>query len=369
MLSCFIVHDDAELQILKLLVPVHPVVSKFAHVELHLLINIPDWTRRQPFCCQKKIANTGALCCVATGPQRVKSPTGGRDSSNNHNEPHWRTNSSFSSPPLRMWDCRLRSDVLPHGSHGVHGSSLSSNSRGSRNWVGSDPLTNHHHSVSDGVLFYSDSLPDNVKEPRWTSPVQKFNLGEVAVSTVGGSRFQTSWFPSTERPFPVRANAASPSFGSPSSQSESSHWESTSKRPFAFSNCNFPSRHSYMSKTVYPLVFRNPVSECETFSDADISSIGRLIPDPSASSRREGFRWSSASSYDLGLDGDRFDVAEDTDIENLRSPNSAVPDQKCGICKKFLWQKSPWSSHRIMRGGDMPITGCYPAVMCFMQNA
>ena len=123
---------------------------------------------------------------MAARPHEAKSPIGGRDSSNNHGEPHWRTNSSFSPPPLRMWDCRLQSDGLPQGSHGFHGSSLSSNSRGSRSWVGSERLTNHHHSVSDGVLSYSDSLPDNVQEPRWTSPVQKFNLGEVSASTVGG---------------------------------------------------------------------------------------------------------------------------------------------------------------------------------------
>ncbi|XP_002525459.2 uncharacterized protein LOC8276539 [Ricinus communis] len=300
-----------------------------------------------------------------------------------------------------MWDCRLQSDGLPHGSHGVHGSSLSSNSRGSRSWIASERLTNHHHSVSDGVLSYSDSLPDNVQEPRWTSPVQKFNLGEIAASSVGGSRPQTSWFPSsTERQFILRATASSPSFGSPSSLSESSHLESTSKRPFAFSNRNFPSRRSYMSKAVYPLVFRNPVSDCETFGDVDISSIGRLTPgedltspsrwpdnsssaeykfhktltdlqkletspEPSASSRREGFRWSSASSYDLGLDGDRFDVAEHMDAESLRSPSCAVPDQKCGVCGKLLWQKSPWSSHRIMRGGDMPIAGVLPCSHVF----
>ncbi|KAF2297631.1 hypothetical protein GH714_001757 [Hevea brasiliensis] len=299
-----------------------------------------------------------------------------------------------------MWDCRLHSDVLHHGSHVVHGSSLSSNSRGSKSWVCSERLTNHHHSVSDGVLSYSDSLPDNVQEPRWTSPVQKFNLGEVAASTAGGSRSQTLSFPSAERRLAVRATAVSPSFGSPSSLSESSHWASTSKRPFAFYNSNFPSRRPYMSKAVYPLVFRNPVSDCETFNDADISNIGRLTPgenltspscwpdnspgveykfhktitelqkletspDHSASSRREGFRWSSASSYDLGLDGDRFDMAEHMDMESLRSPNSAVPDQKCGVCGKLLWQKSPCSSHRIMRGGDMPIAGVLPCSHVF----
>lgn len=123
---------------------------------------------------------------MAAGPHGAKSPAAGRDSSDNHAEPHWRTNSSFSPPPLRMWDCRLQADGLPHGSYGVHGSSLSSHSRGSRSWVGSERYTNHHHSVSDGVLSYSDSPPDNLREPRWTSSAPKFNLGEIATSGVGG---------------------------------------------------------------------------------------------------------------------------------------------------------------------------------------
>lgn len=121
---------------------------------------------------------------MAAGPLGAKSPTGGRDSLNNHDEPHWCTNSSFSPPPLRMWGCRLQSDVLCHGSCGINGSWLSSNR--SRSGVGCEQLTNHHHSISDEVLSYSDSLHDNVQEPRWTSPVQKFNLGNVATSTSGG---------------------------------------------------------------------------------------------------------------------------------------------------------------------------------------
>jgi hypothetical protein len=203
-----------------------------------------------------------------------------------------------------------------------------------------------------------------------------------------------------QRRFAIRTSVTSPGFGSPSSLSESSHWESTSKRPFAFSSRNFSNQRSYMSKAVYPLVFRNPVSDCETFGDADNSSLGRLTPgedrispshwpdnsssvdykshktltelqkletspDPSASSRREGFRWSSASSYDLGIDGERFDIAEHMDMESLRSPSRPVVEQKCGVCGKLLWQKSPWSSHRIMRGSDMPIAGVLPCSHVF----
>ncbi|XP_022747781.1 uncharacterized protein LOC111297330 [Durio zibethinus] len=320
-----------------------------------------------------------------------------------HDEPHWRTNSSFSPPPLRIWDCRLHSDGLPHGSHGtgLHVSSMPSNSRGSRSRVGSEEYINHHHSVSDGALSYSGSPPDSAQVPRWTSPIQRFNLEELPAPNVGGPIPQTSWFPcSAERQYAIKATAASPSFGSLSSLSESSLWESTSKQLFSFPNCNFSGRCSYMTKAVYPLVFRNPVSDSEGFGDADINDVGKLTPsedrfspfhwhetsssverkfhktlselqrseaspDPSASSRREGFRWSSASSYDLGLDGEKFEMAEHMDVESLRSPIGPVVDNKCGVCGKLLWQKSPWSSHRIIRGGDMPTAGVLPCSHVF----
>ncbi|KAJ4831272.1 hypothetical protein Tsubulata_007419 [Turnera subulata] len=340
--------------------------------------------------------NTGALCCVAAGPHGAKSPLAGRDSSNGHGEPQWRTNSSFSPPPLRTWDCRLHSDGLRHGAPGVHGSSRSSNSRGSRSRLGSECFPNHHHSVSDGVLSYSDSPRDTMQEPRWTSPLQKLNIGEHDASPVEGTLteiFQNSKPVHLWR-YNFKANAESPGFDSPSSLSESSHWESTSRRPFS-------TRRSHMSKAVYPLMFRNPVSECENFGETDTSSIGRLTPgedqaspfhcsnnnnssiehkfhrslaelrklemspDPNTSSRIDGFRWSSASSYDLGLDGERFDIAEHTDVESLRSPADPVAEQKCGVCGKHLWQKSPWSSHRIMRGSDMPTAGVLPCSHVF----
>lgn len=201
-----------------------------------------------------------------------------------------------------------------------------------------------------------------------------------------------------QRRYAVRGTAASPSFGSPSSLSESSQWESTSERPFPNFSRNLPSRRSYMSKAVYPVVFHNPVSDCDA-GDIDTNSVGRLTPsddyvspshwldnsssivqkfhktltelhrweespEPGASSRRDGFRWSSASSFD-GVDGERFDISENIDVESLRSPIGSATDLKCRVCGKLLCQKSPWSSHRIMRGGDMPIAGVLPCSHVF----
>ncbi|KAJ6384145.1 hypothetical protein OIU78_027449 [Salix suchowensis] len=53
------------------------------------------------------------------------------------------------------------------------------------------------------------------------------------------------------------------------------------------------------------------------------------------------------------------------DMESLRSPSGPVVEQKCGVCGKLLWQKSPWSSHRIMRGSDMPTAGVLPCSHVF----
>ncbi|KAK9129115.1 hypothetical protein Syun_017912 [Stephania yunnanensis] len=224
--------------------------------------------------------------------------------------------------------------------------------------------------------------------PRWTPPLQNPNSGDIS-SPVGGSRPDTSLLAkSTERQFNSGTLVVSNSFSSPSSLSESSHWESTSKQPISYPH-HVSSRRSFRSKPVYPLVFRNPISDGEgAFSLADRSSIGRLAsgesrclpyhspeddpsldhkfhrtlmelqriedsPDPSLTSRREGFRWSNASSFDMGNDGENIDVAADP-----RSLNSTLGDHKCGLCRKLLWQKSPWSSYRMVRGGcDMPVAG------------
>ncbi|KAF5725705.1 hypothetical protein HS088_TW23G00432 [Tripterygium wilfordii] len=313
-----------------------------------------------------------------------------------HSEPHWWTNSSFSPPSLRLWDFRLHSDGLPQGSHaaGAHGSSLPSNSKGSRRRVVSKPYAKHHHSVSDGALSYSGSPTDNIRAPRWTSPVRKFKVGEFCSSSVQGSTSDATWFPcSTERRHAARVTAESPSFGSPSSLSELYHWKSTVRQRSPFPYRNHSSRRT-QSKAVYPLMFHNPVSDGEAFGGTDVDSFEGFTPggmdwasasnwpdnsssehkfhkaltelhkletspDPSASSRREGFRWSSSSSYDIGFDG------EEMDVESRRSPIGPVADQKCGVCGKFLWQKSPWSSRRMMRGGDMPTAGVLPCSHMF----
>ncbi|KAL5995005.1 hypothetical protein ACLOJK_025063 [Asimina triloba] len=182
--------------------------------------------------------------------------------------------------------------------------------------------------------------------------------------------------------FTTAASAVS-NFGSPSPVSESGLSESTITPTISFPQRNFSGRRSFMSKPVYPLVFRNPVSDGEAFGPTDVASGSRSIPgenrtlslspdgtaslelkkmeaspDPSSSSRREGFRWSNASSYDMGFEGDIVDITDHIDSANLRPGiHNSIDDQKCGLCGRLLSQKSPWSSYRIVRTSDMPIAG------------
>ncbi|PAN46621.1 hypothetical protein PAHAL_9G199200 [Panicum hallii] len=311
-------------------------------------------------------------------------------------EPRWRMNSSFSPPTSRGWDCRYSSDGLPHRVHDAphdhppYVSSLSSHSKGSRSAFGSDQYLNHHHSISDGALSYFGSPADSLQAPRWTPSLQRFDLGEFS-TPAGVSRPETSDYPQSSE----RQLTATSSFSSASPFSESSQLASSSKQPAPYLPRNQLGRRSFMSKPVYPLVYRNPVSETEASRMPEVTNAGRTTPsddsqasplwhrslaspelkfhnalselgkmeaspEPNTSSRREGFRWSNASSYDFGYDGDAIDISDHISIESQRSPTNSVRFLKCGLCERFLRQKSPWTSNRIVRNTDMPVAAVLP---------
>lgn len=191
-----------------------------------------------------------------------------------------------------------------------------------------------------------------------------------------------------------RQLTATSSFSSASPFSESSQLASSSK-PAPYLPRNQMGRRSFMSKPVYPLVFRNPVSETEASRMPEVTNAGRATPsddsqasplwrrslaspelkfhnalselgkmeaspEPNTSSRREGFRWSNASSYDFGYDGDAIDISDHISIESQHSPANSMRFLKCGLCERFLRQKSPWTSNRIVRNTDMPVAAVLP---------
>lgn len=103
-----------------------------------------------------------------------------------------------------------------------------------------------------------------------------------------------------------------------------------------------------MSKPIYPLSFPTQTSNREAIDSA--STV--LSEDDASTPQREAHCWSSASSS-----VDFADVSEPFESESFGQ--SYVPSDtfKCGLCERFLSQRSPWSSRRIVRSGDMPVVG------------
>ncbi|KAG8096141.1 hypothetical protein GUJ93_ZPchr0013g38018 [Zizania palustris] len=245
----------------------------------------------------------------------------------------------------------------------------------------------------NGALSYFGSPADSLQAPRWTPSLQRFDLGEFS-TPAGGSRPDTSDYPQSSK----RHLTAVSSFNSAAPFSELSQLASSSKPPyFLHLPCNHLGRRSFMSKPVYPIVFCNPVSEAEASGMPETSNAGRTTPsddspvwrhnlaspelkfhnalsefqnaeaspEPNTNSRREGFRWSNASSYDFGYDGDGIDISDHISVESQRSPTSSMRFLKCGLCERFLRHKSPWTSNRIVRNSDMPVAAVLPCRHAF----
>uniref|UniRef100_A0A0R0L6N2 RING-type domain-containing protein n=1 Tax=Glycine max TaxID=3847 RepID=A0A0R0L6N2_SOYBN len=75
---------------------------------------------------------------------------------------------------------------------------------------------------------------------------------------------------------------------------------------------------------------------------------------------RDGQRWSSASSSQ-----EFADVTESFELETPGRSHFLSDGFKCGLCERFLSQRSPWSSRRIVRSGDMPTIGVLPCCHAF----
>lgn len=164
---------------------------------------------------------------------------------------------------------------------------------------------------------------------------------------------------------------------STSSCSAASEYELMSKTYMA-SHRNFSGCHSFMSKPVHPLLFPDQTFETEakvpvsspnpnkklthvgdSTLHSDSKSIRMLSELPSSSGfsdlgttpQREGLRWSSASSIDF------TDVSKHLYQESMGFSWNLSEGSKCGLCERLLSQRSPWSSLRIVRSGDMPVAG------------
>ncbi|KAL3751591.1 hypothetical protein ACJRO7_012428 [Eucalyptus globulus] len=298
---------------------------------------------------RSKIAKTGSLCCVAARPHGSHAASG--DWSVGPHEPYWRTNTSFSPPPSRL-DIRLQYEGLPNGlrdSDPLYRSSTSSNSKGSRGWVRGNRLYNHQYSASDGAELFLSSPSDQSQGPQWTPPaIQEINVEDYGTPTRRDQASRSLSFASMMEGTTVNRD----SLGSCSSHSDSSESEP------AFKSCmrthrNISSRRFFISKPIHPLSFP---TDSPAREDSDPAAAGILGLDASSTPQRDVHRWSSGSSS-----VDLTDASEPLESEifgrSFHSHSHSSDAFRCGLCERFLSHRSPWSSRRIVRSGDMPVAG------------
>lgn len=143
--------------------------------------------------------------------------------------------------------------------------------------------------------------------------------------------------------------------GSASSLSESSESESTTKSHLS-SQRNFSNLRSFISKPIHPMSFNDLTTTRDAFDPAvtDFTEFDTSTP------LRDGQCWSSASSSQ-----EFADVTESFEFETLGRPHFHSDGIRCGLCERFLSHRSPWSSRRIVRSGDMPTIGILPCCHAF----
>lgn len=157
-----------------------------------------------------------------------------------------------------------------------------------------------------------------------------------------------------EKGFDRDSTSISQSFRSLLSLSESSApWEPPpNKQPFRLTHCS------------YPRVFCNPVSECENPEPDHSQEDSSTNPETNLMMSTRNHQGSpvkeaspNSSSNDMLLDVER---SNETEAENPKFESGSTTQHRCGVCKKLLSQKSPWSSYKILKCRDMPTASVFP---------
>lgn len=203
-------------------------------------------------------------------------------------------------------------------------------------------LYNHHYSASDGTGLFLSSPSDLSQGPQWTPPVvQEISVDDYETVT------RRATAPLSFRPTMEGTSENPDSGGSTSSLSDSSESELTAKSHLS-SHRSFSNRRSFMSKPIHPLSFSAQTCNREA-PDTVVAGSSEF---ETATPQRDAHRWSSASSST-----DFADVSESFESEIFSRSFNPSDGFRCGLCEKFLSQRSPWSSRRIVKSGDMPVAG------------
>lgn len=245
-------------------------------------------------------------------------------------EPYWRINTSFSPPPER-WDYHYQNEGLRYGSNDslqLFESSTSSNSKESRSWMRGSYQHGHQYPASDATMVDCSSPSDTALMPWTPPPMQGISNDDLETTTKRESMSGPLLFTPTMEGASIMQDGR----GSTSSRSDGSDFDHTAKLRL-LTQRSYPSRRSFKSKPVHPLSFSHQF--------------------PSREASENTYRMSSSSSS-----MDLTDIAEQFDSGNLGQTSiNQTENFRCGFCDRLLSQRSPWSSKRIVRSRDMPVTG------------
>ncbi|CAN8293606.1 unnamed protein product [Cochlearia groenlandica] len=114
-------------------------------------------------------------------------------------------------------------------------------------------------------------------------------------------------------------------------------------------NRDFSSRRFSLSKPVHPILHLSHNVRETTSDSADACS------------------WSSGTTSSIDSMGVVPEPALDWGNNNSNKALQAAASStfKCGLCNRYLSQKSPWGSRSIVRNRDMPVTGVLPCQHVF----
>ncbi|GFQ02556.1 hypothetical protein PHJA_002399600 [Phtheirospermum japonicum] len=175
-----------------------------------------------------------------------------------------------------------------------------------------------------GISPYLSSPVDVSPGQQWTPPA----IQEISNDDYGTSSRDVVLRPLYYSPAMEGTSAARNSVGSMSSRSDSScDYESMIK-----SHPSHRNRRCFMPKAIHPLSFP---------PEARTHELGPTTPQIER-------RTSSSAS------GGSLDFADPFDHE-LRSPADRA--FRCLLCERLLSQRSPWGPRRIIKTGDMPVSG------------
>ncbi|KAG6429723.1 hypothetical protein SASPL_107776 [Salvia splendens] len=194
----------------------------------------------------------------------------------------------------------------------------------------------HHQIVEEVEVGPAGISPSQ----QWTPPA----IQEIGTDDYGASGRDVIWRPLSFSPTMEGTSAARDGGGSTSSQSDSScDYESMVKSHTLHRN-----RRCFMSKAIHPLSLP---SERRTRESSSIASAGLAEFDPMTPQRDRHHLSSTSGSIDFTEAPETFECDQST---RSRSPADCF---RCGLCERFLSQRSPWSSRRIVKSGDMPVAG------------